>query len=496
MATNPLKMQKEKWGKQTEVQCMEWTQLLSGERVRTHTYKNQKDYRSEFEKDYHRIIVSAAFRRLQDKTQVFPLDKSDFIRTRLTHSMEVSSIGKSFGKAVYHAILEKLPEAEITETQAVEIGDVLLSAGLIHDIGNPPFGHFGENVIREWFAKNLTSEGLQYKGKPVVEYLTPQMKADFLNFEGNAQALRVVTKLHSLVDAKGMNLTKAILNTIIKYPVSSLGINEKSGDIKEKKMGYFYAEEEVFEQIVTGTGAMKNRFPLTYLLEAADDIAYRTADIEDGFKKGRISFQKLKQELEHNKYKENEGKTEYLFLQQAMEELQKRYDKGVEREYHDPERYAVQNWVITVQRMLIEAATYSFAEHYQEIMKGSYKKDLFAETKACYLAKTLGDIAYEQVFQSNDILKLEAASYRILTFLLDNFVEAALVYDTDEPKTQLQTKLMDLVSDTYKYIYKVYAEGKEEGEKVYLRLLLVTDFISGMTDHYAKTLYQELNGFY
>ena len=474
---------------------MEWTQLLSGERVRKHTYKNQNDYRSEFEKDYHRIIVSAAFRRLQDKTQVFPLDKSDFIRTRLTHSMEVSSIGKSFGKAVYHAILEKHPEAKITEAQAVEIGDVLLSAGLIHDIGNPPFGHFGENVIREWFDKKLTNNGLQYNGKPVVEYLTPQMKADFLNFEGNAQALRVVTKLHSLVDAKGMNLTKSILNTMIKYPVSSLEIDGKSGDIKSKKMGYFYAEEEVFWEIVKGTGAESNRFPLTYLLEAADDIAYRTADIEDGFKKGRISFQKLKYELENNKYKEHQG-VEYEFLEHAILELEKRYQKGLEKKYHDAERYAVQNWVIVVQRMLIESATCSFAEHYEEIMAGTYKKDLFEGTKSCYLAKVLGDIAYEQVFQSSDILKLEAASYRIITFLLDNFVDAALVFDTEHPKTQLQEKLMELVSDTYKYIYRVYSEGKEEGEKVYLRLLLVTDFISGMTDHYAKTLYQELNGFY
>ena len=158
---------------------MEWNQLLSGERIRQYTHKNEKDYRSEFEKDYHRIIVSASFRRLQDKTQVFPLDKSDFIRTRLTHSMEVSSIGKSFGKAVYHRIKKYNPNAKIEESQAVEIGDVLLGAGLIHDIGNPPFGHFGENVIREWFRSHLTDRGIIYKGKPVVSYLNPQMKADF-----------------------------------------------------------------------------------------------------------------------------------------------------------------------------------------------------------------------------------------------------------------------------------------------------------------------------
>lgn len=475
---------------------MEWKQLLSGERVRSQTHINEKDYRSEFEKDYHRIIVSASFRRLQDKTQVFPLDKSDFIRTRLTHSMEVSSIGKSFGKSIYHSVKERYPQAEITERDAVDIGDILLSAGLIHDIGNPPFGHFGENVIREWFRKNLKEDGIQFQGKPVVSYLNPQMIGDFTNFEGNAQALRVVTKLHSLVDAKGMNLTKAILNTIIKYPVSSLEINKESGDIKEKKMGYFYAEREVFESITKGTGAVNCRYPLTYILEAADDIAYRTADIEDGFKKGRISFAKLSMALEKNTYREHAGELEYEFLGKAVQEFFMRYQKGIDRKYHDVERYAVQNWVIGVQRYLIEAATTSFTDHYPEIMAGTYKKDLFAGTKAQYLAQFLGDIAYQQVFQSKEILKLEAASHRILTFLLDSFVDASLVYDTQEPKTQIQLKLMELVSDTYKYIYRVYSENKSEGEKLYLRLLLVTDFISGMTDHYAKTLYQELNGIY
>lgn len=475
---------------------MEWSELLSGERVRKQTHKNEKDYRSEFEKDYHRIIVSASFRRLQDKTQVFPLDKSDFIRTRLTHSMEVSSIGKSFGKSIYHSVKERYPDVTMTERDGVDMGDVLLSAGLIHDIGNPPFGHFGESVIREWFSKHLTYAGITYKGKPVSAYLTSQMKGDFINFEGNAQALRVVTKLHSLVDAQGMNLTKAVLNTIIKYPVSSLGIDKNSGDIKEKKMGYFYAEEDVFKSITSGTGAYEKRFPLTYILEAADDIAYRTADIEDGFQKGRISFATLTQELEHNKYREHEGQWEYEYLQEAIREFKERYEKGIKRSYHDAERYAVQNWVISVQRYLIDAATWSFTEHYHEIMQGCYTKDLFVGTKAEYLAKFLGELAYKKVFQSKQILQLEAASYKIITFLLDNFVDAALVYDTQEPKTQLQTKLMELVSETYKYIYHVYSKGKPEEEKLYLRLLLVTDFISGMTDHYAKTLYQELNGIY
>ena len=206
------------------------------------------DLRSEFEKDYHRIIGSASFRRLQDKTQVFPLDKSDFIRTRLTHSLEVSSLGKSLAQNIGENILKYKKNSGFTPRMKEDISHILECAGLIHDIGNPPFGHFGEEAIRDWFLKNLPA--LSYQGKRLDEMFTEQMKADFYHFEGNAQALRLVTKLHYLVDEHGMNLTYALLNTIIKYPVSSLEINEKSGNIREKKMGYYYADTDVFLSLI------------------------------------------------------------------------------------------------------------------------------------------------------------------------------------------------------------------------------------------------------
>ena len=275
---------------------MRWSRLLAAARPRASAGgRYGGDGRSAFEKDYHRIIGSASFRRLQDKTQVFPLDKSDFVRTRLTHSLEVSSFAKSLGQTVCREIMAKGLDGEMTPERAADVCDVLLCAGLIHDLGNPPFGHFGETVIREWFREHL--DRLTYKGRPLAHYLTEQMRRDFLYFEGNAQALRLVSRLHFMVDEHGMNLTYALLNAMIKYPVASTGIDKKSGDIRAKKMGYFAAEEALYRDIAAATGADGVRHPLAFLLEAADDIAYRTADIEDGFKKGMLSYADLLKEL-------------------------------------------------------------------------------------------------------------------------------------------------------------------------------------------------------
>lgn len=177
---------------------MEWTRLLSTKRQRPGRHQDVRsadtDLRSEFEKDYHRIIGSASFRRLQDKTQVFPLDKSDFIRTRLTHSMEVSSLAKSLGQNIGESILAHKKDTSFTPGMKEDICNILQCAGLIHDIGNPPFGHYGEFAIREWFERNLPV--LKYHGTPIEELLEEQMREDFYHFEGNAQALRLVSKLH------------------------------------------------------------------------------------------------------------------------------------------------------------------------------------------------------------------------------------------------------------------------------------------------------------
>ncbi len=468
---------------------MEWSRLLCSERIRPGKVKTgSSDLRTEFEKDYHRIIGSASFRRLQDKTQVFPLDKSDFIRTRLTHSLEVSSFAKSLGQNISQKILKEIRDPGFLPEYQADVCDILQCAGLLHDIGNPPFGHFGETVIRDWFRENMSR--LKLQGKALEDWLTPQMQNDFYHFEGNTQALRLVGKLHYLVDEHGMNLTKGLLGTIIKYPVSSLQIDKNSGDIHTKKMGYYYAEKDLFEELQTSLGTNGRRHPLAFLLEAADDIAYKTADVEDAFKKGCINYEQLLFELKRAGEDESEN-SEYSALVGLLE---KKYRQAIERGMSKPAMNAVQNWMVVVQGRLIGCATDCFVKYYKEIMTGTFKKELLSEGYGAKIARILGDIAYRYAFITEPIYKLEIAAETIMHFLLERFVGAAILYDTKEYVTEVQKKLIALISDNYKAIYKIYSKGKSEEEKLYLRLLLVTDSICGMTDSYAKRLYQELSG--
>lgn len=485
---------------------MEWKKLLCDDRVRNYKSNSSADLRTEYEKDYHRIIGSASFRRLQDKTQVFPLDNSDFVRTRLTHSLEVSSFAKSLGQNIGRGIIREQKDPKFLPEYQGYICDILQCAGLLHDIGNPPFGHFGEAAIRDWFRVNLPKIEYQREDgsvQPLSEILMPQMQADFYHFEGNTQALRLVAKLHYLVDEYGMNLTKALLSSIIKYPGSSLEI-KKTEHIKNKKMGYFYAERELFEDLQKSLGTYGNRHPLTFVLEAADDIAYKTADIEDAVKKGCITYGQLLAELKAVGEKfEGEQKSAFIRL---TESLERKYERALKRGLQQPESNAVQNWAVYVQAWMINAATEGFLENYDALMNGSYGsrgEDLFTGTDGEAMMAALGSIAYRYAFQIPSILKLEIAAQRIFDFLLDGFVHAVLYFDTGKELTEVQKKMMTLVSDNYIAIYRQFAgrvdgsdltQPQKEAEKLYLRLLLVTDHVCGMTDSHAKRLYQELNG--
>lgn len=466
---------------------------MSTKRSRGASHKNKytrsTDLRSEFEKDYHRIIGSASFRRLQDKTQVFPLDKSDFIRTRLTHSLEVSSFAKSLGQNIGENILAYKRDPSFTPKMKEDICSILQCAGLIHDIGNPPFGHFGEAAIREWFARSLPV--LQYHGEPVAQVLSEQMREDFYHFEGNAQALRLVSKLHFLVDENGMNLTYALLNTIVKYPVASNQINKKSGNIKDKKMGFYLADEEIFREIQKETGTNGRRHPLTFILEAADDIAYKTADIEDAYVKGFVSYPALLEELvELQGLYGQEDAPSF----QPVKVLEDMYLRGKDKHVEDPGEYAVKNWLIRVQGFLINCATYGFTSNYAAIMEGEYPHDLFHHTFAEKLMDLLGDLAFRKVFTSDAIYRMEVAEAAMIDFLMDKFVSAILKYDDKEQRLgTIDTRMVSFISSNYKNAYHFHARGKSDKYKLYLRLLLVTDYICGMTDSYAKRLYQELN---
>ena len=300
--------------------------------------------------------------------------------------------------------------------------------------------------------------------------------------------MRLVTKLHYLVDEHGMNLTYALLNTIIKYPVSSLEINENSGNIREKKMGYYYADQDVFFRITSATGAGKSRHPLTYILEAADDLAYKTADIEDAFVKGFISYPALERELRELEEKESQPAF------RAAGKLRGLYERGVQKGVSNPEDYAVKNWIISAQGFLINCATFGFTSNYDSIMDGSFRKDLFYGTYGEKLMDLLGDMAQRRVFSTREIYKMEVYESTILNYLMDRLVHAVLNFDSDDRPESIDSRIMSFISDNYKNAYRIHSEGKSEAETVYLRLLLVTDYVCGMTDSYAKRLYQEMNG--
>ncbi|MBQ7581518.1 MAG: dNTP triphosphohydrolase, partial [Lachnospiraceae bacterium] len=362
------------------------------------------------------------------------------------------------------------------------------------DIGNPPFGHFGESAIQDWFASHM--DRLLYDGKPLSKILNAQMQADLTHFEGNTQALRVVSKLHFLVDENGMNLTKALLGTLIKYPGSSLEISydkiDPDRDIKHKKMGYFYAERKLFDDIQKSTGTNGNRHPLSFLLEAADDIAYTTADIEDAVKKGLLNYAILHEELHMTCLQRDTHKV----VKDLLTDLEKKYDKAIENRCENPDLYAIQNWVISVQGTFLGAATDSFMDRYEEIMEGNCKVELLHGIGVTPLLKAMQDIAYRYAFVSKPILKLEVKADSIFDFLLDRFTRA-FMYETDTPlwkqnHTAVDEKMVRLMSEDYLRIYRVYSEGCDEAEKLYLRMLLVTDYISGMTDGFAKRMYEEL----
>ena len=411
---------------------------------------------------------------------MFPLDKSDFIRTRLTHSLEVASIARSLGQNITSALLKSGRDPEFTPEMQGRVCDLLQSAGLIHDIGNPPFGHFGEETIREWFQNHL--KDLVYEGKSADEQLTEQQKLDFLRFEGNAQGLRMAARLDYPYNDAGMNLTYGLLSSMIKYPASSMEAAPDSPDIRKKKNGYFASEQELFERIAEETGTGSSRNPLAFILEAADDIAYAAADIEDAFKKGFFSFEKLTEE-----FRERGTAKTYLLR------LTDRYDFARLQGTVLPEEYAVRSWLREMQDVLLIAATEGFLEHYDEIMEGSFSREIICGRNESRMLRVLKSTAYDYAFTSMSIFKTEIAANRILNALLDILIPSACTLDGENAGI-MDEKYLSLIPESYKQICRKSSDGKCASERLYARMQMGMDTVSGMTDSYAKDLYSELTG--
>lgn len=470
-----------------------WDVLLKDKREREKSFPpSEFDKRNPFENDYSRLISSAPIRRLQDKTQVFPLEKNDFIRTRLTHSLEVSSIARSIGKSVEKILIQ---EGLLDRNKDSYISSVLTNAGLIHDIGNPPFGHFGEQAIQDFFADlfskidrkdNDENDGNNKKNQ-LIKSWSRTKKLDFERFDGNVQTLRILTRLYFFGDANGYNLSYPTLSSVIKYPRSSeKGNKKKSEDICDKKFGYFISEEKLFNDINEELNLKGQRHPVTFLLEAADDIAYAAADIEDGIKLGKLSFETIMEIFR---------KESSMFSEQELEMLHyfENTYKGLTCSDSLKLDLAIQKFRVKTQTFMINSIIKEFFNNYHEIMSGKYMFELIDNSEAKNLRKTFRTIS-KIVYKGKGIIETELAGYKVIQGLLKEYIDACFDdKDFNSSNKGKNGRLYNTISSSYRYIFETYKENQTDDD-LYNKFQLVIDFISGMTDTYALELYQRISG--
>lgn len=454
---------------------MNWQSLYSARRTGDRPRKdaNPDTARTSYIRDYDRIIFSSAFRRLQNKTQVFPLPGAVFVHNRLTHSLEVASVGRSLGKAVGDAIADKhfAGNDDAATFYRHELQSVVASACLAHDIGNPPFGHSGEDAIRTFF-KELQGD----ERKTLVEALTPNQLADFEKFEGNAAAFRVLTHHFNEADEGGYRLTFATLASIVKYPcISAEGFNKKTGKVATKKSGFFDSELDTFRQIaealhipkLEGFSEVYARHPFVFLVEAADDICYRIIDLEDAHRLGILSLERFKE----------------LFLPFFQHEHDYNSVAYVERKLaaitddNQQVQFIRAKWI----GLMVQKLTAAFLGREAALLDGTLEDSLL-DCLDEWNRKLIGDIngfSVQHVYSYKSVLEIEVAGYHVIGGLLKAFVGAVLL-----PKQSRSAKLLQLVP-------KQFPIGSVS---LYNDVQSIVDFIAGMTDLYALDLYRKITG--
>jgi dGTPase len=455
--------------------AMNWQQLNSSRRSGSeHKTAYTDAVRTSFVRDYDRLIFSSAFRRLQNKTQVFPLPGPGvFVHNRLTHSLEVASVGRSLGKAVGDAIAQKYPHEDdyFREFYKYELPSVIAAACLAHDIGNPPFGHSGEDAIRTFFSELAGTEKQQF-----TELLSENQQRDFLYFEGNANAFRTLTHNFNEKTGGGFRLTYATLASIVKYPSDSLsGFNKQQ--LVTKKSGFFDSEIETYKHIARELGipqleAGKNvyaRHPFVYLVEAADDICYRIIDFEDAHRLNIISIDTIKD----------------LFLQFFNNEEGYDARERVEQIFNDinDHNQRVQFLRAKLINLLINRVTNVFMEHEEDLLQGKLQKsliDYLPETEK-QLIKTIDDFSIEHIYNHRSVVEIEIAGYNVIGGLLKEFFAAVI-----NPRSAKSRKLLQLISQQFIIT--------NEPGKLYNDIQSVVDFIAGMTDLFAVDVYRKITG--
>ena len=439
---------------------MEWKQLISNKRFgQEHKHAERHDDRSEFKRDYDRLIFSSAFRRLQNKTQVFPLPGSIFVHNRLTHSLEVASVGMSIGNDISRRVIQKRPE--LKDTLVEEIGTIVSAACLAHDLGNPPFGHSGEKAIQTFF-----SEG---PGQKIKSMVSSEFWDDITHFEGNANAFRILTHRFKGRRQGGFVMTYSMLASIVKYPFASslAGSHGKFGFFASEADSYRKIADElgIFCKSAPGEPLKYARHPLVYMVEAADDICYEIMDIEDSHKLKILSF----------------AETEHLLLSFFDEEIQQKIRQRIIDEELTDENEKVVYMRASVIGKLENECVAAFLAHEEEILAGTFEGCLIdhisERQKKAY--KECEKISYSKIYQSKPVLDIELSGYQIMATLMEVFIEAAV-----NPSRFYSKQLLRRVSSQYDI----------ENENLEERIMAVIDYISGMTDIYALDIYQKING--
>lgn len=454
---------------------MNWQQLYSARRTGSENSSgtNADAIRTSFQRDYDRIIFSSAFRRLQNKTQVFPLPGPVFVHNRLTHSLEVASVGRSLGKAVGDAIAAKYPgEKEgFTEFYKYELPAVIAAGCLAHDIGNPPFGHSGEEAIRTFFRE------LEGDAKKLFEEkLTPNQQRDFLFFEGNANAFRTLTHRFGEAASGGFRLTYATLASIVKYPADSLSGFTK-GQLVTKKSGFFDSEVDTYKRIAQELGIPQldvsrhvfARHPFVYLVEAADDICYRVIDFEDAHRLNIISIETIR-DLFLAFFDEGEG-------YESRGEVEAVFNK-----IHDANR-KVEYLRARLINLLINRVQVVFMEKEKELLEGTVEKALidYLPPRELELIKKIDAFSVQHIYNHRSVVEIEIAGYNVIGELLKEFFTAVIT-----PASPKSGKLLQLIPKQF------IVTG--EPDKLYEDTQAVVDFIAGMTDLYAVDIFRKITG--
>lgn len=442
---------------------MNWENLLSLNRfgdTEKRLRKGQDATRSNFDSDYDRVVFSSAFRSLQDKTQVIPLSKTGFVHTRLTHSMEVSVVGRSLGRAVGSHILEKYPNLEVLGYQANDFGTIVAAASVAHDIGNPPFGHSGEKAIGEFFKYK--------KGVAIKHLLTDKEYEDLCSFEGNANGFRILNESRPGVEG-GLRLSFATLGAFMKYPKESLPFRPTK-NIADKKYGVFQSEKDFFAKVAHELQLKSNseanslrfvRHPLAFLVEAADDICYTIIDFEDGINLGLIS---------------EDLALEYLGKLINQRINTQKYSKLSTKE----ERIAYLRAVAI--GTLVQEATEIFIKHEEEILEGTFHSSLLSQSVYKPQIEDIISISVSHIYQSDEVIEKEISGYVVLQNLLDVFFTAAI--------NDYEGKLTSFV----KLILKILPEKYRKDESLYDKIMGVTCYIASLTDSKAVEIHLKTLG--